>query len=543
MNRGVWVGVLALGLGGVLPGLSGQEAVWHPARRAATPATARGVSNDTPSAALGRPVPNTLPTTWGAASELRPFPASYRSAPLLNSPVAHTGGVEPIATVAPPGAVIAASAGPVEMPAQPSTGTIEEATGELFAQDRTAPDTGGKLLVVSPLPVQHASHGIGLDNFPGGACLPDFAMYDRVVGVMPPGLYFGADYLLWWTRRDHAPVLATTGNPADGALAGRLGQPGTSILNEGTLGHEPHSGARFTAGYFFDDCCTKAIEVSGFFLPQTSGNFMASSALFPVLTRPFFSLNEGIQRVQFTTFPGVATGSLSVSSPTQLWGLEANARCMWCCGCDYYVDVLAGFRYLDLREQLAINEDTQFIPGVLGNPFNGTHVHITDSFSTKNQFYGGQVGALLEKEWGRLTVEGLFKLAVGVTHEELSIQGAQVFPPGTPNVSPLPGGLFALNSNIGNYSRNRFAVVPEVGITLGWYFTENFQVTLGYNFLYWSSVARPGQQIDTNLDVNRIPNFFITPRPPDVPGPHPAVLFKDTDFWAQGITVGVRFTF
>jgi hypothetical protein len=216
---------------------------------------------------------------------------------------------------------------------------------------------------------------------------------------------------------------------------------------------------------------------------------------------------------------------------------------MLCCGCDYFVDVLAGPRYLNLRESLTITEDTQFAQGVLAPPFNGTHVINTDQFSTKNQFYGGQVGVLVEKDWGRLTLDGLFKLAVGVTHEELSIQGSQQFPPGTPNVDTRPGGLFALNSNIGNYSRNRFAVAPELGVTVGWYFTENLLVTVGYNLLYWSNVVRPGQQIDTNLDVNRIPNFFLNPRPPDVPGLHPGVLFKDTDFWAQGITVGVRFTF
>jgi hypothetical protein len=453
--------------------------------------------------------------------------------------------VEPIATAAPAGAVIAASGTAMEGPGVPTTGTIEEGTGsDLFAVEREVPVPAAALgLQVVPISEQRVPATNSFEILPGSISEPVCSMWDGVVGRMPAGFYASGEYLLWWTSRDHAPILATTGNPLEGPVAARLGQPDTVILNDGTLGNEPHSGMRFTAGYFVDDCCTKAIEVGGFFLPRESGQFSASSAEFPVLARPFFSLNQGIERVQFVAFPGVASGTLTISSPSELWGVEANARCMWCCGCDYSVDLLAGARYLNLREALTITENTQTVPGVMGDPFNGTHFINTDSFATRNQFYGGQIGIEAQKEWGRLSIDGVAKLAVGATHQELSIQGAQFFPPGTPNVDPRPGGLFALDSNIGNYSRNRFSVVPEVGVTLGWYVTSNIQLSVGYNFLYWTNVVRPGEQIDRNLDINRIPNFVPPPRPPDLPGLHPSVLFKDSDFWAQGLTVGLRFTF
>jgi hypothetical protein len=480
--------------------------------------------------------------SWASDGGLRPFPSAYRSAPLLGAPVATTTSVQPIATVPPPGAVIAASAQSVEVSAVPTTAAIDEDTNDLFAMDRTVQAQAVKLLDVQPLPVQRMKIGSTTDYFPEEPWNTVVWACDKVTGFMPQGLYVNAEYLLWWTRRDHAPVLGTTGSPMDGPLAGRLSQPDTSVVFDGSLGHEPRSGARLTVGYFFDDCYTKSIEVTGFYLPNVSGPRSASSAVFPVLARPFFSLNEGIERVQFTAFPGVVSGTLSINSPSTLGGLEVNGRCMTCCGCNYFVDLLAGLRFLSLDEQLTITEDQQFAPGVLPPPFVG-HVAVVDSFTTKNQFYGGQVGALAQKEWGRLVVEGVFKLALGVTHQEVSIQGAQFFPPGTPGVDTRPGGLFALNSNIGEYSRNRFAVVPEVGITLGWNLTESVQLTVGYNFLYWSSVVRPGQQIDRNIDVTRIPNFFLAAPPAPVPGLHPGVLFKESDFWAQGLTAGVRFTF
>ena len=72
--------------------------------------------------------------------------------------------------------------------------------------------------------------------------------------------------------------------------------------------------------------------------------------------------------------------------------------------------------------------------------------------------------------------------------------------------------------------------------------TDQLKAFVGYNFLYWSNVIRPGDQIDTVIDVNRVPRFV----PPGVIVPdagvqRPAVLFRETDFWAQGINFGVQY--
>ena len=70
------------------------------------------------------------------------------------------------------------------------------------------------------------------------------------------------------------------------------------------------------------------------------------------------------------------------------------------------------------------------------------------------------------------------------------------------------GGLLALpGANIGRYTQSKFAVVPEAGVKIGYHLTPNLRLAVGYNFLYLSSVLRPGDQIDTGLDVTRIPNF------------------------------------
>jgi hypothetical protein len=139
-------------------------------------------------------------------------------------------------------------------------------------------------------------------------------------------------------------------------------------------------------------------------------------------------------------------------------------------------------------------------------------------------------------------VDGYGKLALGATHQTLDINGGQTFTNVATPIDPRPGGLLALSSNIGHFSRDRFAVVPEVGVNVGYNLTPNLRAYVGYNFLYWSSVARPGDQIDRVIDSALIPNFNIPPRPPTGQN-RPAVLFKDTDYWAQGVTFGIELTF
>jgi hypothetical protein len=102
------------------------------------------------------------------------------------------------------------------------------------------------------------------------------------------------------------------------------------------------------------------------------------------------------------------------------------------------------------------------------------------------------------------------------------------------------GGLLALPTNIGHFSRDRFSVVPEIGVNLGYQLTDHLRAYVGYNFLYWTNVVRPGAQIDRVLDVTLIPNF---PVPGAVPTGQnrPMVPFKENDFWAQGINFGLEF--
>jgi hypothetical protein len=171
----------------------------------------------------------------------------------------------------------------------------------------------------------------------------------------------------------------------------------------------------------------------------------------------------------------------------------------------------------------------------------GDQALVFDDFATRNQFYGAQLG--LDWEWrhNRWIVDLRGKLGLGVTHQEININGGQVILPaagGPPQT--FVGGLLALPSNIGRFERDRFSLVPELSVNLGYQFADHWTAYVGYTFLAWTNVVRPGDQIDRVLDINQIPNFRGTNNPP-APQVRPIVPFKETTFWAQGLNIGLEY--
>jgi hypothetical protein len=211
-------------------------------------------------------------------------------------------------------------------------------------------------------------------------------------------------------------------------------------------------------------------------------------------------------------------GIFQVDTMFRFWSGEANLRCELCRGKCYHFDVLFGFRYAELDEDINITSST-----------NIANVTSHDLFSADNSFAGGQTGLEWEFQYGRLFVDLWGKVAIGNNHQRIINQGntVQVTDSGT---TTTPGGLLALASNSGEFTRNQFAVLPEVGINFGVKLTDHLRVSVGYSFLYLSNVVRPGDQIDTTID-------------PTQGVPAPPFQFRDTSFWAHGINAGLEFRY
>ena len=439
----------------------------------------------------------------------------------------------------------------------PDAPAIAPAEDGLFAADRVMRPAvfAGEPIAVAPrpgaAPAQPTTAVVTPAQCVDAAPVEEVPVLFPALAFATPRFYARGEYLLWWFKKDQTPPLITTSDAADnGFLTGKT----TQVLFGGPLDSGSHSGGRFTAGFWLDDCESKAIEVSGFFLPGGERRADFNSAEFPVIARPFFSLNRNEEFSQLTASPGVSTGNAVVSNSSNLWGVEANLRCpLWCscpscdeCGCDpgwaYRVDGLVGFRYLNLKEDLSIVENVLNLPTAPGGVGNETAL-VFDDFATKNQFYGAQVG--LDAEFSRgpwsLNVGG--KLALGDTHQEIAINGGQTVTFANGVTRNFVGGLLAEPSNIGVFHRDEFSVVPQVDLTLSYHINEHWRVFGGYDFLYWTNVVRPGQQIDRVIDESQIPNFD----PPGSIAPaglnRPAVLFQQSDFWAQGIHLGLEFKY
>jgi hypothetical protein len=353
--------------------------------------------------------------------------------------------------------------------------------------------------------------------------------------ALPSRLDFRAEALYWWVSHGQTPPLVTTGPVSS---AGILGMPGTAVLFGGDLDNEEQWGGRFRLGYGLDPDRTWRLEAGFFFLGQRAVPFAASSNGAPLLARPFFDLNAGTEFSQVTVGPGTA-GGITVSSPTRLWGADGNVRYNLASDATYRVDLLGGVRYLSLQEGLNIVEQIQAGPEVPGFAFD--RITVFDSFATRNDFYGGQVGVSAEFRRGAWSLDVRGQVAVGSNHETVAVQGGQAItmPGGT--MSFFNGGLLALATNSGRSSRDQFATVPEVGLNVGYRLTENVRALVGYDVLYWSNAVRPGDQIDRVLDVTRIPNFNVGATPTGQA--RPALPFRQSDFWVQGITFGLEFRY
>jgi hypothetical protein len=360
----------------------------------------------------------------------------------------------------------------------------------------------------------------------------------------PSTFWISGEYLLWFIKPSQFPALVSTGPP--GTSNGVLGAPGTQVLFGGTVNNELRSGARISAGGWFDADKDLGLEGSLLFLAQRSVNFAARSAGGPgsmLLSRPFFNVVAGQEFVEQVAFPNLLAGGVAVNSTSRLWGAELNLRTRWFEGACWHMDVLGGFRYLELQEHLDITENLTVLgvptggsPGIVGSG-----ISLLDQFRTRNDFYGGQIGTEFEFRRGRWGLGLLGKVALGDVREVIQVGGSTTFAvPGSPAVTQ-PGGLLALPTNSGNFSRNRFAVVPEAGVKVSYQVTPYLRLFVGYSFLAISDVARPGHQIDRFVNPTQLPSslgpgtLMGGARPLPMPG--------SADFWAQGINFGLEWRY
>jgi hypothetical protein len=356
----------------------------------------------------------------------------------------------------------------------------------------------------------------GGDSWGGGRWAPLFpGLHER--------LYFEVDYLMWWTRGDWVPELVTTGVPP----AAAAGPARTVLFGGSALNDDMRSGMKFTLGSWLDPCQEAGFEATYLFLGNAdeSATFDSQAGGPTVLVRPYQNVANAYALTPWVVANTAANinGKVTVDDTNEFYTLEANFRRRMLWSCSARMDATVGYRFASLSDDLSINTNST-------GPTAADSTIITDQFRASNYFNGVQLGVATEVRRNFWSMKLASKLAMGSTHSTVNIAGNSIW-----NGVAANYGMLAVGSNIGEYTRDTFSVMPELDLTLGYDFTPSIRGTVGYNFLYWSRIVRAGRYVDPQLNPNE-----TGPPPVNLPAAANKFSFDSSDFWAQGINVGLE---
>ena len=78
-----------------------------------------------------------------------------------------------------------------------------------------------------------------------------------------------------------------------------------------------------------------------------------------------------------------------------------------------------------------------------------------------------------------------------------------------------------------------FAVVPQLELKLAYSITPRWTARVGYDLLYWSRVARPGEQINTAFNPAQLSGVSV-----------PSTFrFQESGLFIQGVSCGAEFRY
>ena len=347
------------------------------------------------------------------------------------------------------------------------------------------------------------------------------------------------EYLMWWSGGQFVPPLATT-SPA-GTLredAGVLGEPGTEVLFGGReLGQIFRSGGRVTMEYLIPDGCQRRIVGRLYGVEDGRETFVGTPGADDILARPFNNVSLGEADALLISFPGVVDGDgrLFAQTRNDFIGADLYLQQRMCDDGCFTFDALAGYQFARLDDALYIESSGTSIDPQSPVPV-GTTVEVVDHFRTQNEFHGASLGILAVNRCGPWRLEGLFKLGVGNIHQTVIVEGRTTTTDVEAGTLTTSGGLLAQPSNIGTRERDRFAIVPEVNVNLGYQIDQQWSLLFGYSFLYFPNAVLSGDQVDTRVNLTQVPG-------PVVGQQLPAPRLENSHYWLQGMSLGVEYRY
>ena len=335
-----------------------------------------------------------------------------------------------------------------------------------------------------------------------------------------------ADYLHWYTKSGRTPTLLFGGYPSvlstpDNPQLGRTFPLYSSLDRENRV----TPGVRLSVGTWFEPCYRWGLEATttAIFDRGETRNYSSPGDLY--LLRPIVDSSTNLPSLVQLAGGGTVSGSMRIETYQRLVGEEIHflyaLRDMPQGGNSLTsLNLLFGYRHLQFREHLNLGGQSEDL--LRGNSFLSN-----DHFATWSDFHSGQLGLKGTYQTSKWTLDVSGKIALGGATQNVVIRGESAISSPLFGTQTRPVGLLAQSSNIGEYQRQKLVYAPEVGARLSYQFAPNVVGSVGYNFLYVSSVVRAADQIDSTV------NFSGS-------GPaRPTFRWKDDDLWAQGITLGL----
>jgi hypothetical protein len=377
-----------------------------------------------------------------------------------------------------------------------------------------------------------------------------------------PCLWFNAEYMILFPKS--APLTApllTTGAPISGGV---LGNPTTRVLyGDGRISFDVASAFRATLGGLWGPEMRYGWEVIGFDMERDSRRYTTRSAVTgtPLLARPYYDTVTGRQSSLIVASPATGQGYFTTGTSTEAWGVEANLTMnlyraaptqVW----GYSASLLGGLRFAVLDERFSAISQSDIrenVPFTFANEHFGSFLNaarggdsvmlVYDSFHTRNEFYGINLGLQQELRYGRWFTALSTKIAFGDMRQVIGIKGySMVTQNGAAGFQTVaPGGMYALSDRLGKFRQDNFAVLPELGVNVGCHFTPNLTGFIGYNFLFMSNVARAAQLPTAAINSSLLPassNFGVSTT--NMP---PAPVFTHSTYWLQGVNFGLSFRY
>jgi outer membrane protease len=289
-------------------------------------------------------------------------------------------------------------------------------------------------------------------------------------------------------------------------------------------------------GRWFDCNQTTGLEISYLTAETDTSGFFATSAGTTIIARPFYNVDTGKQDARLISYSEVNDGSIDVSARSHLDGLDFTMRHGLFWDSSRRLDFMAGYRYMQLKDVFRTHEAT-FSTDPSGLVPIGTATSIHDLFDTKNEFNGANLGFAGRMQNNRWSVDLLMKLGIGNTRSRVNLQGSSTITTPDGKVASYDSGLLVLDSNTQSITHNHFSMIPEIGINLGYDLTPRMRATVGYSLIYWSHVARAGDQVNTDLNPNEFQSTTWTG------AAIPRETFVVDDYWIQGLNVGLDLHF